>query len=361
MDIVLKLPPDWGPKQPMIRSSHTPLPARTGFCRAVLAIALSATVLAGAINLANAQERPIDAPSLPMSDADNPLANFNMPILQSYGPTSPQAGSLATAGLGEITLAAQLTEEGGDIPRGLVWRVFSPISDPNGKLPLIASSQGGTTMFHLEPGTYLVHAAFGRAGATKRISVNKEAKREVLVLEAGGLKLGATIAGDIQVPADKLRFSIFDNKPDATGERGLIIPDVSPGTIVRLNAGTYHVVSNYGSVNAVIRADIRVESGRLTDAVVEHKAAQVTIKLVRESGGEAIADTSWSILTTGGDAVQEAVGAYASMVLAEGDYTAIARNRDRVYSRDFSVTAGIDQDVDVVATEENSVPTSGDD
>ena len=109
---------------------------------------------------------------------------------------------------------------------------------------------------------------------------------------------------------------------------------------MRLNSGTYHVVSTYGSVNAVIRSDIRVEAGKLTEATVEHRAAELTMKLVREPGGEAIADTSWSLLDESGDPVREIVGAFASMVLAEGDYTIIAKNRDRIYQRDFTVVGG---------------------
>src|SRR5690606_10977200 len=101
-----------------------------------------------------------------------------------------------------------------------------------------------------------------------------------------------------------------------------------------------------------IRADIRVEAGKLTEAAVEHRAAQLTMKLVREEGGEAIADTAWSILTDSGDIVRESVGAFASIVLAEGDYTVVARNRDRIYQRDFSVVAGRNQDVEVLALED---------
>jgi len=120
---------------------------------------------------------------------------------------------------------------------------------------------------------------------------------------------------------------------------------------VRLNAGIYHVVSTYGAVNAVIRSDIRVEAGKLTEATVEHHAAEITMKLVREAGGEAIADTSWSLLNESGDPIKETVGAFASMVLAEGDYTIIAKNRDRIYQKDFTVVAGQNQEIEVLATE----------
>ena len=200
-----------------------------------------------------------------------------------------------------------------------------------------------------------MHASYGRAGATKRITVGREGRSENLVLDAGGLKLDATLAGGVRIPPAKLKFSIYEADADATGERALIIPDISPNSVVRLNSGTYHIVSTYGSVNAVIRSDIRIEAGKLTEATVEHHAAELTMKLVREAGGEAIADTSWSILSSSGDPVREVVGAFASLVLAEGDYTIIAKNKDRIYQRDFTVVGGRNQDVEVLATEANTI------
>jgi len=261
---------------------------------------------------------------------------------------------------GRITLSAQLTESGSEVTRGMVWRVFEPDPGPDGRLRLVASAKGGTQMFDLAPGRYLVHASFGRAGATKRITVGDSAKREDFVLDAGGLELDAVLSGGVRIPPDRLRFSIYEAETKPGGDRALILPDVSPNTVIRLNAGTYHVVSTYGSVNAVIRSDIRVEAGKLTQATVEHRAAELTLKLVREAGGEAIADTAWSVVTDSGDPVRESVGAFASMVLAEGDYTIVAKNRDRIYQRDFTVVAGRNQDVEVIANEADAIdPTEG--
>lgn len=273
----------------------------------------------------------------------------SFPGAASYAPTLRE-GTLAQ-GQGQITLAAQLTDDSPELKRGLVWRIFKPDAGPDGKLPLIASAQGGTSMFQLEPGSYLVHASFGRAGATKRITVGREARRDSLVLDAGGLKLDAVLSGNLKVPPGKLRFSIYEATADTDGDRALIVKDVTPNSVVRLNAGTYHVVSTYGSVNAVIRSDIRVEAGKLTEATVEHHAAEITLKLVREAGGEAIADTSWSIVSDSGDPVRESVGAYASVVLAEGEYAVVAKNRDRIYQRDFTVVPGHNQEVEVLATD----------
>ncbi|MDK1480839.1 hypothetical protein QN226_19260, partial [Sinorhizobium sp. 6-117] len=128
--------------------------------------------------------------------------------------------------------------------------------------------------------------------------------------------------------------------------------------VIRLNAGTYHVVSDYGSVNAVIRADIQVEAGKLTEATIQHRAAKLTLKLVSEAGGEAIADTAWSILTSSGDVVSESVGAFPTLVLAEGSYTAVARNKDKIYQRDFAVKAGVNTDVEVLLNGNDAANTT---
>lgn len=280
----------------------------------------------------------------------NGVNDLKLPGISSYA-TPRGEKSLALGNGGAITLSAQLTDKGTEITRGLVWRVFKPEAGSDGKLPLVASAHGGTAVFQLEPGSYLVHASYGRAGATKRITVSKDTKRENVVLDAGGLKLDAVLSGGARIPSKKLRFSIYEGHAEPNGDRALIIPDVEPNSVVRLNAGTYHVVSTYGAVNAVIRSDIRVEAGKLTEATVEHHAAEITMKLVREAGGEAIADTSWSLLNESGDPIKETVGAFASMVLAEGDYTIIAKNRDRIYQKDFTVVAGQNQEIEVLASE----------
>lgn len=308
-----------------------------------------------------------EAPSVnPLAPTETPAPDIALPgltPLQAPAATSP-APAVPAVNLIAVRLAALLTQGGTEIPSGVTWRVFSPEPGADGKLPLVASKDGGVGEFRLAPGSYLVHAAFGRAGATKRISVGKEPKREDVVLDAGGLKLNALLAGGKEIPSAKLRFSVYEDKPDAAGNRPLIIPDVKPNTIVRLNAGVYHVVSNYGSgksvAGSVVRSDIRVEAGKLTEALVEHTAAQLTLKLVRDAGGEALAETAWSIVNDSGDPVVETVGPYATIVLSEGNYTAIAKNRERIYQKDVTVESGRDAEVEVIANSQSEIdPNEG--
>jgi len=278
-----------------------------------------------------------------------PEPKLNLPTLSPYAsPISPENNPLVKTS--ELDLKARLKQDGPDISTGLVWRVFAPEVGADGQLALIASSKGGSTVFNLPEGSYLVHAAYGRAGATKRITLTNASRHEVMILDAGGMKLSAVLPDEGKIKSDLVRFSIYADEDN--NDRSLIVPDVKPDTIIRLNSGTYHVVSNYGSANAIIRADIRVEAGKLTEATVQHRAAEVVLKLVREKGGEALADTSWSILNASGDVVRESAGAYSSLVLIEGDYVAVAKNKDRIYQRDFKVSSGKNEDVEVVTSKE---------
>lgn len=260
---------------------------------------------------------------------------------------------------------AKLTQDGPIMQSGISWHIFSTIPGQDGKLQLIASSEGGPHVFRLAPGDYFLNAAFGRATATKRLTVPQsgEVANQQLVLDAGGIVLHAVSGTDTKIPDKDLKFSIYTNDVQEDGERGLVVQDVSPNVIVRLNSGTYHVVSTYGALNAVIRADIQVAAGKLTQATIQHRAARMTFKLVSTAGGEAIADTAWSILTGSGDIIAENVGAFATMVLAEGTYTAVARNKDKIYQRDFEVKAGRNEDVELLLgrddANQNQIPQSG--
>jgi hypothetical protein len=163
------------------------------------------------------------------------------------------------------------------------------------------------------------------------------------------LRLQAVIEDNQPIPAVLLRFEVHGEDP--TIGDVVIVPDARPDDILRLSAGRYHVVSYYGATNAVVGADIDVEAGLLTELVLYHEAAQITLKLVTERGAEALANTAWSILTPGGDLLFESIGAFPTLVLAAGDYTAIAYHNSLFYEVEFSVETGRNRDIEVLATD----------
>jgi hypothetical protein len=269
-----------------------------------------------------------------------------MPKLNAFSAAPGMSGAAAR----DVRFEAKLTANGEAMQDGLAWRVFSPLAGADGKLPLVASSDGGSAAFQLIPGDYFVNVAFGRAGVTKKITVRADGnvEKQTLILDAGGFILNGVAGSDQRIPPNQLSFSVYSSEVRENGDRALVMSDVKPNTIVRLATGIYHIVSEYGDVNAVVRADIQVEAGKLTQAVLQHKAAQINLKLVSQAGGEAVADTAWSILTASGDIVNESVSAFPTMVLAEGGYLAIARNKDKIYQREFTVRSGRNVDVEVL-------------
>jgi hypothetical protein len=317
--------------------------------RSIVPAASGLLLCAGAV-LAQETGQPMTlapaAPAEPLSFAPNPAP----------AATAPRAGALPIAAdVGKaykptLKLSALVTDGSPPIRNGLVWRIFKEKNNSDDKLQLVVTASGGDAELDLEPGSYLVHAAYGRAGATTRVAVTKEATRkETLILNAGGLKLAALGVGDLPLPADRLTFDVYSLDADQRGDRQALVMGVGPGKIIRLNADTYRVVAHYGDLNAVVRAEIHVNPGKLTEATVYHKAAQITLKLVNEPGGEALTNTSWLVLTPSGDQITESVGAFPTIVLAEGDYALVAKNQDRIFTRSFSVQAGYDREIEIVA------------
>ncbi len=247
-----------------------------------------------------------------------------------------------------VTLVARITDEGQQIPDGLVWRIFETRTDASGDLALAAKSEDATARFQLPPGAYVVHVAYGRAQTTDTLQVAEGNNQKSLVLDAGAMRLNASVAGDIAIPINLLRFDIYTAGSDA--DRALVAQNLSPSAIVTLNAGTYHVVSYFGDVNAVVRADLRVEPGQMTEATLYHRASQISFKLVSEAGGEAIADIDWTVKTTDGQTVFTNIGAFPSAVLSEGDYLVFAKRGDQVYNREFQVIAGAAKEIEVLTT-----------
>ena len=197
-----------------------------------------------------------------------------------------------------LVLAARLTEDGPPVESGLSWRVYGSEPGPDSHLPLVASGSGGDATFELKEGVYFVYCGFGFAGTTVRVDLRGGLREESVVLNAGGLKLRAA-ADDTRamLPADDVRFDVMSMETDDRGERKIVAQDIRPDQLVRLAGGTYHVVSRYGAVNAQTRGDVEVRPGKLTEVTLYQRAAEVTLKLVGAPGGEAIADTKWSVLT----------------------------------------------------------------
>src|SRR6266705_2153901 len=223
-----------------------------------------------------------------------------------------------------------------------------PASIPSLPAPLTQPSVAAVPPVVAPPGSYVVHVALGLVSAVRAVTLKSETDRQSFLLPAGGLRIEGRV-GASKIPQNQISFAIYKGSQFEVGERAALVPNVAAGDVALLPEGTYYIISNHGDANSVVRSDIRVQAGKLTDVIITHRAAVITLKLVSDKGGEALANTARSVITPGGDVITESIGAFPRVVLSEGEYRAIAKNEGKVFERPFNVVNGVDGEVEVVA------------
>ncbi|MBL8589515.1 MAG: hypothetical protein JNK46_13360 [Methylobacteriaceae bacterium] len=286
------------------------------------------------------------------------------PPIQTAPPPAPVEAARGVAYLSAAFVGSQQPLRG-----GLVWRVYRERAEDDGSRPLVFESREAAPAAPLPDGAYVAHVAYGLASAARRVVVAGAPVTERLTLNAGALRIQPML-GDQPIARNRATISVF--VPEKGNPEGkLVVSGAQPGDVLRLPEGAYHIVSTYldqiapslqatapragesaaprQTTNSVVAADLRVPTGKLIEARLAHRAATLTLKLVNAPGGEALPNTVFTVLTPGGDVVRELIGAFPSLVLAEGEYVAIARHQERTYQTTFRVTSALDRDVEVVA------------
>ncbi|GGE47793.1 hypothetical protein GCM10007276_26290 [Agaricicola taiwanensis] len=261
------------------------------------------------------------------------------PRSQPLAPVSPAAQTKT------VLAATAYFTKGKVIPNGLLWRVFSDQSDVNGNFPLVAESKESQPLFTIDPGGYVVHVTYGLATATEHVILGSAAESVDIVLEAGALRLTG-IVNEKEIDQRNLVFQVLKNEG---GVEHSVLDEAKPGQIIRLGAGSYQIASTYGNANSRISVDLNIEPGKITDATLNHKAATVRLKLTKADEDVALSDTDWSILTPGGDPVTNAQGPAPELILAEGDYVAVAQNGGKSVQKEFTVRTGETLDIALTA------------
>src|SRR5690606_31356504 len=138
-NLALNSPPAWAQKYCMSDCLNLFYPKRKNALRSgsfltaiLLVVSVMPSMAQGLDPQTNIQQLQTSTTSLP----DLPPPPLDLPTLNTYAsPSSPENNPLIQTR--ELDLKARLSEDGGDIPAGLVWRVFSPDVGPDGQLPLI--------------------------------------------------------------------------------------------------------------------------------------------------------------------------------------------------------------------------------
>ena len=298
---------------------------------------------------------PLPAPAAP-AGAQGPRS---APPALSRGPLSTGVEPGQTALYLSATLSATDAQP---LRAGVKWRVYEERAQADGSHKMVAESNEAAPQFVLPNGGYVAHAAYGLAGATRMVRLSGPNVSERVPLNAGGLKIVGML-GDSPAPATRLSLAIYVPER-GNAEAKLVLAKGRVGELIPLPEGAYHIVSTLYDVaggstqaapgeriatNSVVTADLRVQAGKLTEATLRHRAATMTLKLVNGPGGEALANTTFTVLTPGGDVIRELIGAFPQLALAEGEYVAIARHQGKTYQSTFKVQSNLDRDVEVPA------------
>ncbi|HTR14332.1 MAG TPA: hypothetical protein VMI72_14040 [Roseiarcus sp.] len=304
---------------------------------------------------------------------------FSATLILSLAVLAPaaQADPPSADGQATLSLSAVLAGQSAPLTGGLKWRVFKANPEADGSHELIQESNVAYPTLTLPPGDYVVHVSFGLASAAKKLTLGPEVQSQQLSLAAGALRIEGTVS---DAPIDHSLLSLAIYVPEGRNPQSkLVYAKAKAGDIIGLPEGTYHIVSTYLDTvsgrfmpssssatsgksaapvppaifpsNSIVNADIRVAAGKLTDVTLRHRCATLTLKLVNKPAGEALANTTFTVLTPGGDVIRELIGAFPSLVLAEGEYVVVARHDAKTYQSTFSVQSGMDQDVEVPAQE----------
>lgn len=289
-------------------------------------------------------------PAISLAPPSGPTATPGLPATLTQPPVTTAAPAAPAPAQGQAVLALS-ARFGKDMPAvngGLIWRVYSDKPDANGAFQLVREDRSATPNIVLAPGGYVVYASLGLVSAVRPVTLHNDTLREQFDLPAGGLRIEGRV-GTSKIPQGQITFSIYKGSQFEVGERAPLAQNVAAGDVLLVPEGTYYIISNYGDANSVVRSDIRVQAGKLTDVIVTHRAAVITLKLVSDKGGEALANTAWSVITPAGDVIKEYNGAFPKVILSEGEYRVIAKNEGKVYERPFNVSNGVDGEVEVVA------------
>jgi hypothetical protein len=263
-------------------------------------------------------------------------------------PPTAQQVPVLRPGEGAILPTARFGRDSPVITGGLHWRVYADRPDQSGAFRLLKEDRTAQPAFVLPPGGYIVHVTFGLASAAKPLQLRSEPLRTAFEIPAGGLRIEGRV-GDTKIPTGQISFDIFPGSQFELSDRRPVASSVLTGDVVLIPEGTYYILSKYGDGNAVVRSDIRVQVGKLTDVIVTHRAAAIMFKLVSRRGGEALANTDWAVVSPAGDVITESKGAFPRVILAEGEYKIIARNDNRTYQQDLTVIPGVDGEIEVLA------------
>ncbi len=251
-----------------------------------------------------------------------------------------------------LALVARLASDSPPLTTNIKWEIYNFIKSSDGNRAQIVTSDVAQPMLPLAPGKYIVRAVFGVSSTAKVIEISEtQMTSATFILNTGGIRVKPLlIAGE--PPAGKVprQWIYLASTPQSQTSAQLVATADDPKQIHQLNAGTYELISKFGTVNAIVKTNVTVSPGLLTDVEISHKAGIVQFKLFKKwRGGEELTDVVWKLFDEEGKEVASNITANSGEIIAPGRYKVAAQYNSKTYTRMFRIKPGRKKLVQVVA------------
>lgn len=300
-----------------------------------------APAVAEAANADNADRTNIPAPPIPPGDMKQPattppVIDQAKSVIAAAKPATPAPGGNAAATPGQLSAVARIVTGSAPMTSGVNWTVY--MAEAGAPSRRVATSKDAQPTFELKPGDYVIESNLGYARVRDFVSVapGEKASSDV-AFNAGGLSLSTVLAGKTPPNPADVSYTVSDR-----GTGRIVVKNLGSNKVIHLNSGDYEVISRYGSANAIVKANLSIQPGKLTEATLNHNAGRINFKLEGD-GGKALENVRWEVETSNGTAVANSVVSRPGYVLAAGAYKVVAKHEGNIYRSSFMVRPGEDK------------------
>ncbi len=251
-----------------------------------------------------------------------------------------------------LELVARLASNSPPLSANIKWEIYNFTKSSDGNRAQILTSDVARPNLPLAPGKYIVRAVFGVSSTAKVIEISPaQITDATFVLNTGGIRVKPVlIAGTPPAGKGPRQWIYLASTPQNPNLPRFITRADDPDQIHQLNAGTYELVSKFGTANAIIKTNVTVSPGLLTEVEISHKAGIVRFKLFKKQrGGLELKDVVWKLFDDEDNEVASNLAADTGEIIAPGRYKVSAKYNGKTYTKMFNIKPGRTKLVQVVA------------
>lgn len=204
----------------------------------------------------------------------------------------------------------------------------------------VARSAARSPEFVLPAGVYSIVTRIGAVESRERATLAPgDRQQRQITQQTARVQLLSRFAGTAQAIGENVSYRI--ERLDAATPEVTHVSQAAP--TVDLAPGTYRIESRLGLLNAKATRDVTIAAGRGTDAVFEHQAGTVNLRLATGASGE----VHWDVKDSTGRTVWISGKPAPALLLQAGRYTVRGETREKRYQRAFEVKTGAAQTVEL--------------